>query len=593
MAAKSEFTVAQTYHYDCTDAKRWIGSHLARYAFLLAGFVFLVMLTNICSALIPTLAGVAFTLIVQRTIGSLGLIALALFGIALAQFLLELGASILTQLLSKRVARDARNELYSNLLGKSQTFHNRQRVGDIMARATGDLGQLSAMISPAGDTIFTSFSNLVVTLIFIACIQWQLLLIPLLYTVLLFFALRDYSHRLLPSIMEMRSEMGEMDAVLNEALSGIETIKATSQEEQEIAKFSFHSSRYRTSFIENGKVEGWYFPILIYGVMLVLALLQGLFLVMHHQMAIGQLIAFMGLMMNLRSLTSMSFWTFGMVQQGIAGAKRVLALMGEESELDANEQGYHQPMQGEITFEHVSFGYGEKMILDDISFHVCPGQTVAIVGQIGSGKTTLTKLINRIYDVQAGRVLIDGIDVASWQLDALRGQIATIEQDVFLFSRTIEENIAYGLPRGEHHRSIEDAARAAQADTFIRRLPDGYQTVIGERGVTLSGGQRQRIAIARALLTDPRLLILDDATSAIDSATEDEIQQALTQVQQGRTTVLITHRLAQIRRADLVLVLDQGKLIAQGTHDELLKSCSLYQMLFAHQRGPSVLAIAQ
>jgi ATP-binding cassette subfamily B protein len=230
----------------------------------------------------------------------------------------------------------------------------------------------------------------------------------------------------------------------------------------------------------------------------------------------------------------------------------------------------------------VSFSYGGAPVLRDVSFTVVPGQTVAIVGQTGAGKSSLTRLVNRIYDVDDGRVLVDGVDVREWQLTALRSQISTIEQDVFLFSRTVAENIAFGFGPRADRATLEQAARDAQAHEFITSFKDGYDTVVGERGVTLSGGQRQRIAIARALLTDPRILIMDDATSAIDSATEDEIQQAMRRLLRGRTTLLITHRLSQIRRADLILVLRKGELVDQGTHEQLLGRCELYRRIFAH-----------
>ncbi|HTP09685.1 MAG TPA: ATP-binding cassette domain-containing protein, partial [Anaerolineae bacterium] len=245
-----------------------------------------------------------------------------------------------------------------------------------------------------------------------------------------------------------------------------------------------------------------------------------------------------------------------------------------------NAAGIDRAVEGAIVFDHVSFGFDDQPLLQDISFCVEPGQTVAIVGQTGSGKSSLIGLVNRTYDVNTGRILIDDVDVREWSLDALRSQIGKIEQDIFLFSRTVAENIAFGRP-GATQAEIEQAARDAQAHEFILSFKDGYQTVIGERGVMLSGGQRQRLALARAFLSDPRILILDDSTSAIDSATEAEIQRALRHVQRGRTTLLITHRLAQIRWADHILVLDQGRLVANGTHDDLLRRSPHYRRIFA------------
>jgi ATP-binding cassette subfamily B protein len=238
-------------------------------------------------------------------------------------------------------------------------------------------------------------------------------------------------------------------------------------------------------------------------------------------------------------------------------------------------------MRGAVSFEAVTFAYaGREPVLRDLAFAVQPGQTVAIVGQTGAGKTSLIRLINRTYDAAGGHVRVDGLDVRDWNLAALRQQISIIEQDIFLFSRTIAENIAFGRP-GATPAEIEAAAQAAQAHDFIRGFKDGYQTVVGERGVTLSGGQRQRIALARAFLTDPRILVLDDSTSAIDSATEDQIQRAIFRAAEGRTTFIITHRLSQIRWADLILVLRQGRLAALGTHEHLLETSDAYRRIFA------------
>jgi ATP-binding cassette subfamily B protein len=334
--------------------------------------------------------------------------------------------------------------------------------------------------------------------------------------------------------------------------------------------------------VRSGQIQARYIPPLWLALALAGAFIEGVILLSRHQITVGQLVAYMGLMSLLRFPTFISIFTFNLVQLGVTAANRILTIMREETELDENQAGYAEQMRGAITFEHVTFSYEGNVVLRDVSFHAEPGATVAIVGQTGAGKSTLTKLVNRTYDVDSGRVLVDGVDVRDWNLAALRQQISTIEQDIFLFSRTVAENIGFGLGAQADDAAIQAAARDAQAHDFIMEFQDGYQTVVGERGVTLSGGQRQRLAIARALLTDPRILVLDDSTSAIDSATEDVIQQAIKRVLQGRTTLLITHRLSQIRWADTVLLLRQGEVIDQGTHDDLLRRSETYRRIFAH-----------
>jgi ATP-binding cassette subfamily B protein len=269
----------------------------------------------------------------------------------------------------------------------------------------------------------------------------------------------------------------------------------------------------------------------------------------------------------------------------MASARRILSTINSQTELDQNPNGHRAGIRGGIDFQEVTFSYnGAEPALVGVSFRAEPGMTVAIVGQTGSGKTSLAKLVNRVHDVNQGRVLVDGVDVRDWDLAALRRQISIIEQDVFLFSRTIAENIAFGRPEATPEE-IEAAAREAQAHDFILSFQDGYQTLVGERGVTLSGGQRQRIALARAFLTNPRILILDDSTSSIDSATEDQIQRAIFRAARGRTTLIITHRLSQIRWADRIIVLRRGRLSAVGSHHELMSTSEPYRRIFARYEG--------
>jgi ATP-binding cassette subfamily B protein len=584
LVTKSEFTSAESRHYNRSSPVRWIISHLLRYKLVLVVFVLGTILAQVLASAIPSLTGQAFNVVLRGGPGAadallrVGLLVLAVVG---AQFVVGPAGMFASELLAQRMERDTRDELYVSLLGKSQTFHSRQRVGDVMARAANDVRQLNAMINPGVSLILDSFMSLLIPLIFIAVINPQLLLAPLGFVCLFALALRGYTRRLNPVNASMRMQFGQMNASLTETVNGIEVVKSTAQEEQERRKFTREATSYRDYFVRNGQVQARYLPPLLLALTLVVALLHGMLLVSRGQLSVGSLVAYLGLMALLGYPSYISIFTFNLVQLGVAGADRILSLLREETELDENETGHHGSIRGEIIFDHVTFRYGDTVVLKDISFRAAPGQTVAIVGQTGSGKSTLAKLVNRTYDVSDGRILIDGIDVRDWSLDALRSQISTIEQDVFLFSRSIAENIGFSLGQQADRSAIEQAARDAQAHQFISELADGYETIIGERGVTLSGGQRQRLAIARALLTDPRILILDDSTSAVDSATEDEIQRAIRRVLEGRTTLLITHRLSQIRSADQILVLRRGELLDSGTHVELTARCDLYRRIFS------------
>lgn len=579
----SEFTVAGGRRSDSRSPVRWIVSHGLRYPLLPIALVLAALGEAGLYALTPVLVGRAFDLLssAQVVTGALLTITLLIVAQRLVHGVVALLYAYTGELIAKRMERDTRDELMRSLLGKSQTFHNRQQVGDIMARATNDVRQISMMVTPGLSLIVQSMLNLVVPILAISLLNTELLLAPLIFTVAFYITLRRYNRQLNPVIGASRAQFGQMNAQLTEAISGIEVVKAYAQERSEQRKFSSNASAVRDLFVQEGKIRARYLPLLLFGIMYGAGFAHALLLYRQGTIPVGTIVAYMGLLSVLRFPTFISIWAFTLVQMGIAGATRILELITAETEFDENEDGVTQPIQGAVTFEQVSFGYGGNEILHSISFSAAPGETIAIVGQTGAGKSTLTKLVNRTYDATEGAVAIDGIDVKRWSLQSLRSQISTIEQDVFLFSRTIAENIAFGAPGTATQEQIERAAREAQAHDFIMSFPDGYQTVIGERGVTLSGGQRQRLAIARAFLTDPRILILDDSTSAIDSATEDQIQRAMRRVLQGRTTLLITHRLSQIRWADRILVLRRGQLVDQGSHEELLQRSAAYQRIFA------------
>jgi ATP-binding cassette subfamily B protein len=357
-------------------------------------------------------------------------------------------------------------------------------------------------------------------------------------------------------------------------------MKGAAQEGAEIERFVTNARRVRDFFVRQGDLEARFLPTLMLGLAYAGGLVHALILFRAGTISVGAVIAYFGILRMLEFPTFTSSFAYTQISSGISSARRILELINRETNLDQNAAGTSQAMRGEIEFRDVCFEYnpGEK-ILENITFKVKPGQTVAIVGQTGAGKTSLVKMINRTYDAPCGEVFVDGVNVRDWNLAALRSQISMIEQDIFLFSRPIADNIAFGRPDASRV-DVEFAAKSAQADDFIQTFDNGYDTVIGERGVTLSGGQRQRLALARAFMTDPRILILDDSTSAIDSATEDKIQRAIAAASKGRTTILITHRLSQIRWADLIIVLRKGKIAAMGSHDELMESSEAYSRIF-------------
>ena len=581
MAQKSEFRVANDRTYDRSDAVLWILSHAWEHKiFLLLGLIgFLV--AYLCFSYARILIGQAAEQIINPTgAGAILRISLGVLFVLMLDGLGALSGSLAMETLANRLERDSRHELYVSLLGKSQTFHDQQRIGDVMARATDDVRQLNATISPGFLFILDMFLGFAVPIAFIMSINWQLLLVPAIFIVTYVIVVRQHSNRLDPVMMEQRQQHGVLNAGLEETISGIEIVKVAAQEAFERFKFRNNARKYRDLFVKQGQIEAGYVPLLLFGIAFGAMFLHALFLYRIDVLSFADVIAVMGLMGILRFPVFISLFSISLLRMGVASAERILQLMEQESDIDENVGGHQAAVDGRITFENVSFGYDDHYVIHKIDFEVEAGQTVAIVGQTGSGKSTLTQLVGRTYDVTEGRVLIDGVDVRDWNLDSLRSQIAKIEQDVFLFSRTVAENIAFGTPNATQEE-IEHAAREAQAHDFILSFQDGYQTKIGERGVTLSGGQRQRLALARAFLKNPRILIMDDSTSAIDSATEDEIQKAMRRAQEGRTVLLITHRLSQIRWADVILVLEHGELVAKGKHEDLLRTSQHYRRVFA------------
>jgi ATP-binding cassette subfamily B protein len=546
-ANTAEFTIEKRYTTNRTGPVAWIFSHavhqwpLFLIAFVGAG------LNAYLATLAPIYIGRAFDAVLQKPPNMDELLRLALLLVAtqVGRAVIMLGRNFSFEVIAQRMERNTREELYVSLLGKSMTFHNLQSVGDTMARATNDVREVNYLFSPGVSLVVGSISFLVMPLIVSPSFHPSLIITPIIFTIFYVISLWHYLRTLRPVTDEVRASFGALNSRLAESLDGIETVKAAAQECSEIHRFGSNVIRYRDAMVKQGDIEATYLPYLLLSLAMGGGLLHALILSSQGVLDVGQVVGYFGVLLMLDFPTFISLFAYSQISVGLSSARRIIELLKREDNLDQNLAGYAGPMKGEVEFQNVSFGYPEHdLILKDLDIKIKPGQTVALVGQTGSGKTTMAKLINRIFDASSGRVLVDGIDVRDWNMAALRRNISIIEQDIFLFSQTIEDNISFGKPDASKDEIIK-AAKEAQAHDFIMSFKEGYQTMLGDRGVTLSGGQRQRLALARAFLTDPKILVLDDSTSSIDSETEDRIQRAIFRAAQGRTTSrIVSHRSA-------------------------------------------------
>ncbi len=580
-----EFKPMQDDFYDARQKSTpaWIFKHLLykNNKVFIFFWIILTILSAIFYARAKVYLGEAIISFENNEVDTLIYFSILILVLGIGSPLIDLIGNLLREVLAQRMEKDTRNELYLNLLGKSQSFHDEQRLGDIMARATNDVRQLNYLISPGMSLIFESVINTIIPIVMIVIyFPPELAILPTIYSVLFVLALKQYIDRLGPVVQEKQIQYGNLNAVLNESLSGIEVIKGMAQEKRSIRLYQKQAKKYLDLGVKEGQIQARYLPLLMVAITITASLTYAIILQQNGVLAIGDIVSYMGLILTLYFPTRISIWAFALVKRATAGADRLLDIMNQSSEIAETKSAIHKDIEGNVEFKNVSFTYPrtENRVLKDISFSVKSGQTVAIVGTTGSGKTTCTKLLSRLYDVPDGQILVDGIDIKNYELHSLRHQIAYIEQDIFLFSKSLYENIAFG--RVSNKEEVIRAAKDAQAHDFILEMPEQYDTNVGERGVQLSGGERQRIAIARAFISNPKILVLDDSTSAIDSATEEKIQKAISRILKGRTTFLITHRLSQIRWADKIVVFQQGKIVAQGTHVELLKTSEEYRKIF-------------
>jgi ABC-type multidrug transport system fused ATPase/permease subunit len=536
----------------------------------------------VCTVAIPWLTGRAVDRISAHDRDGLRTLALAVIGVALARLALSVCRRLVAGRVSLAIEYDLRNLLYAHLQKLELGFFAGQQTGQLMSRATVDLSSVRFFLGYG--LVFIMQSGLTILLGAVAMLILDpalgaLALIPVPFVV---FVAARYGRRSRPALQEVQQRIAEVTADVEENISGVRVVKAFAAEPRQLERFRASVARVFSQSMLATRLRAFYNPFLAFlpNLGLAIILLVGGHQVIGKSLSLGDFTAFYTYVLMLIQPMRMLGVALGLSQRATASGARLLEILDRAPEIVAG--GSPLPAgRGRVELRDVTFGYGSgRESLHDVSLAVEPGSTVALVGATGSGKTTLVQLLSRLYDVRSGAVLIDGADVRAVDLVALRREFAVVDDDPFLFSDTVAGNIAYARPDASRDE-IELAAERAQAAGFIAELPDGYDTRVGERGLTLSGGQRQRIAIARALLADPRILILDDATSSVDATTEREIKAALREAMEGRTTFVIAHRLSTIALADDIVVLEHGRIAARGTHDELLSESPLYAEIAA------------
>jgi ATP-binding cassette subfamily B protein len=560
---------------------------LGPYRWSLVVSIVLAVLSQAAAIGIVVLTSVAIDGIeAQRGTRFLAWIVVAILAVGVAKAVLMYGRRIISGSQALAIERDMREDLYGHLLGLSFGFYDRYQTGQLMSRATVDLQAVRFFLGFGLIFFFQHVITVVSVTVVLLFVDWRLALIVLAITPILVLVAYRYSHVSHPILRDVQQQLGEVATVAEESIVGVHVVKAFAQEERRQAQFEDASGSVFDATVRAFRQRALYVPLLSFLPMLAQAavLLAAGRLVVSGSLSLGQFFLFnLLLAMLIVPLRSLGMW-IGQAQRATASGERIFDVLDEPEGVDDRPGAAPMPPgPGEIRFEDVSFGYDpERLVLEDVDLTVASGRTVALIGHTGSGKTTLAALVPRFYDATAGRVLVDGLDVREVTRRSLRREVGVISQDPFLFSATVRENIAFGAPDATDEQIVE-AARAAQAHEFVEALPDGYETVIGERGITLSGGQRQRLAIARAILIDPRILVLDDATASVDATTEARIREGLAQVMKGRTTIIIAHRLSTIQLADEVVVLEHGRVTARGTQVELLERNEVYREL--HQHG--------
>lgn len=572
------------------ESMKWIWQYVRKYRLLMIGVFILIFIASGISIIYPLLGGKVIDDVVYQNKTNL-LIPLLL--IMIISTIIRTICRYTYQIMCERIGQNSlfriREDLYKKLQSLDFDFFNNTRVGDIMARMTGDTDAIRHFVSWVSYNILENVFLFSFAIIIMATIDWKLTLALVILTPLIAILTMKMSSKAQPVFYEIRESFSRLNSMVEENISGNRVVKAFAREDFEMKKFHEHNEDFKKRNLDSADVSRTYLPVLdsLAGMLVVITLIFGGYLVIKGQMTLGDLVAFNGFLWMLNGPMRMSGWLINDVQRFIASSFKIQDMMATDAKIPIHAEKPAPSLQGHVEFKNVSFHFEDDPntdVLKNISLKASPGQTIAILGETGAGKSTLVNLICRFYDPTYGEILIDGVDARKWHVRELRNHIATVMQDIFLFSDTIEGNIAFGAPDATME-DVRRMARIADADHFIETMPESYDTIVGERGVGLSGGQKQRISLARALLKNPSILILDDTTSAVDMETEVKIQGELKKITENTTTFIIAHRISSVKEADEILILNHGEIIERGTHTSLLAEKGYYFDIYNKQLG--------
>lgn len=567
---------------------KWFSGFLKKYRLVIVIGLVLMTVIVACAIVNPYISGMIVDDVIQG--GAYDLLS-KLIGIMLAvtavRAILRYATQMMFETCSQGVLYRMRDAVYRKLLQEDFAFYNRNRTGDLMSRQTGDMDAIRHFVAFVIYTVYENILMFIFALVMIFMVNVKLALCMMAVLPFCLFTTYLQSKHVKPRFHECRQSFSSLNAFVQENISGNRVVKAFAKEEYEKEKFEKENDKYRAAELGAASIWCRFVPIfeLLSNLLMVVLILYGGYQVICDEMTLGNLVTVNGYLWMLSNPLRFAGWWVNDVQRFITSVEKIYDTYSKEPDVKKPKKGIkRKEMQGNIEFRNVSYEVEGEDIIHNISFSVEKGQTVGILGSTGAGKSTIMNLLCRFYDVTEGEVLVDGIDVKNWDLHDLRDNIGMAMQDVFLFSDTIEGNIAYGKPDCTFEE-VKEAAVMSDANLFIKAMPDGYQTIVGERGVGLSGGQKQRISLARALLKKPSILILDDTTSAVDMETESYIQEQLKKLGRKHTVFVIAYRISSIKDADVIFVMDEGRIVERGNHESLLKQNGYYATVYKHQNG--------